>query len=159
MDQKQFDLFQTGIQWVADEMRRDHEGSAPNGLRHRQTTWAAGRVTDEVINYHSENSSIGFEGTVVCPTAGCVAGNFCAINGDTFILPRKGYVGAYAAVVEHVVDDEGAVYMIGYRGMKLAGLTPVEADRLFNSNNSRADVIWLAKQIAENHGYTLEVIT
>ena len=62
MDIKQFNEFQTAIQWVVDEQRRkDATVWEDTPLEHRQAFWAVGRTKRGIIsaNFKGESCSTG----------------------------------------------------------------------------------------------------
>lgn len=166
MNEKQFDLFQTGIQWVADEARFHRTQRVNNWVRGArrwlQRTWAQGVLLGNVHSVRDPQTGRMIDVQAVCPTACCVAGNFCAINGDTFVsaagtlFPRQGET--YVEGLQWVMDEDENMHLIGQRGRALTGMTENEANMLFHQNNNSATVIRLAKGIAEAHGHTLNII-
>lgn len=159
MDLKQFEMFQTTIQWVLDEKRITAAHGRHGLIWHRQSWWASGKVTDTVVQARS--STIPFTTSkqfkVICPSAACVAGNIVSAYGDKLVVP-EGAIEECTAIADYCIDDEGRLHLIGDRAAALAGLSTDEAARLFAPNNSRDYVIELATEIASNHGYELELV-
>jgi hypothetical protein len=156
VDQKQFDLFQTAIQWVWDEWHRKIRGDARQGPIHKQVVWAAGTVTDQMVPVaEDETYRWGEWVSVICPTACCVAGNIVMVHGDQFVT--KQMPNEFVAHVEMCIDDHGRVHGISDRAQGLAGLTGSEASRLFHQDNNAHSIVQIAQMIAARHGYELEV--
>jgi hypothetical protein len=159
MDQKGFDLFQSAIQWVADEMNREMGESRAYPMSHNQGFWAEGTVTGPVEGtYQGEE----YHMLAVCPTAGCVAGNIVTLHGDTLVgmdpMMGLGVTRPTFMVVEHCLDDGGEMHAIAARARELVGMTASEARALFSGENSRENVIQLAQVIARNHGFDLTLM-
>jgi len=154
MEQKQFEVFQTAIQWVKDEAERDY---APIGVRHDQATWGNGEIgTDRVMI-----GSVKY--AAVCPSACCLAGNIVLVAGERFVYPVNDDLfdptGA-CVTVDYCVDDEGHLRQIPDRAAELAGLT--DADlwdyNPFAPSHSAEDLISIAEKITKQHGYTLVLV-
>jgi hypothetical protein len=167
MDQKQFDAFQSGVQWVADEaalrkrVAEREEKYEAGHLFHRQRVWASGKAT-AAIRSIVKASGLGTEYTydyqVVCPSGCCLAGSIVQRAGDDFV--RNDYIqpGRTVETVDHCMDAEGNVHLISQRARELAGLSETEASRLFHQDNGSDTILRLAKEVAVNHGYNLEII-
>jgi hypothetical protein len=150
VDQKQFNIFQEAIQWVADEARHKAEGERSHGLKHLQAEWGMGRTVAERLVAHPSYR-------VVCATACCVAGNIVLLNGDRFVSDSALPADCTVAV-QSCVTAEGDVMDIDDRAIELAGLSEGEAAMLFGGANSWTDIVEMAIQIAKVHGFELEVI-
>lgn len=154
MDSKQFEEFQTGVQWVQDEARSDTR----HGLvRHNQKTWARGRVKNEVVT--DEMSSRWMP---VCASACCLAGNIVLAHGDTFVVPAYDSFQGVAEMggechVDYCMDDEGKIHSINERAIELAGLTDLQAGALFFEGMTAAKIVSYAAAVAEENGYHLDV--
>jgi len=162
MDQKQFNEFQTAIQWVVDEKRRkdDAEQWKPALLEHRQQYWAVGETQPGIIAapFPRDGVHVSLDWHPVCATGCCVAGNMVLAHGDQFIAPAASAAVGLTVTVEQCIDEDGMVHKISTRAKEIGGLTDSEAGRLFHQDNSAATIARLATNIAHNHGYTLEVI-
>lgn len=158
MNEKQFDLFQGAIQWVADEQKfhRGETDERVSNVQHQQTLWAQGPTTGEDVEATNRYGTQQ-RATVVCPTSACVAGNICVLNGDKFVIDGTAPSG-FVRSVDHVVDDEGQMHTIKRRAIDLVGITDGEAQLLFNGDNTRTAVIKRAQLVAERHGRTLNLI-
>lgn len=149
MDQKQFNVFEQGIQWVKDE--RDHPEQR-TGVEHNQGTWGWGKVMSK-LGITAKNSHQSW--LPVCPSACCLAGNIVLIAGDKFVIP-EGYEGD--CNVDYCLTGEGEVENIAERAKDLAGLTDGEAQMLFEGSNSADHIIDMATRIADRNGYELNLL-
>jgi|SRR5262245_32908516 len=153
MDKKQFELFQEAVQWVLDEKRASEKGRKHNRIWHKQKFWGQGEVTDESVTQVGTSLTM----SVVCPSAACLAGNVVLLHGDRMVaLVNHGRPGDVVQA-DYCADDKDRVYMIGTRARQLLGITSEEA-AIFGGDHSRRLVIEMAKEIAENHGYKMELI-
>jgi len=153
MNRKQFELFQTAIQWVVDEHREPTHSPS-----HLQSTWAVGRVLfDKVTAYRRKDRPKTFQ--VVCPTACCVAGDICLTNGDTFVVGCDEEPVRYntAIAVDYVVDEDGKLHEIGARARSLVGITGPEANELFEGGNRVEDITRVATSIAARRDFDLDL--
>lgn len=157
MDIKQFELFQGAIQWVVDQHNR---GTNTSVLEHDQGNWGEG-ILSPTPEWRKDTDGLAY--AVVCPTAGCVAGNIVAMNGDQFVIGMapefvKANVHRKMEVqVQECWSADDGIHTIPGRARELAGLTPGEATRLFNGDNDVDDIVNIAHMIATNHGYQLEL--
>lgn len=165
MNQKQFDLFQSAIQWVFDEQRASDRHTKHSPIWHRQGLWGMGTVTDQVITAKSiqldkeEKQTYQRSYQVMCTSAACVAGNIVLINGDQMVAVANPEVSpGLIAYAEYCIDDQRTVHSIGDRAQRLTGISPAEAGALFGGGLSRPDVISVATRIATHHGYQLELV-
>lgn len=149
MDQKQFNLFEQGIQWVKDEADHPEQRSGP---QHQQSTWGWGKV-QKVFGIKAKNSAQTW--VPVCPSSCCLAGNIVLINGDKFVIP-EGYEGD--CNVDYCLTVEGEVESISERARDLAGLTDGEAQSMFEGSNSPDYIIEYAAVIADRNGYELNLL-
>jgi hypothetical protein len=149
MEQKQFDLFEQGIQWVKDE--RDHPEQR-SGWQHVQSTWGWGKVMSK-FGIKAKNSHQSW--VPVCSSACCLAGNIVLTNGDKFVV-QEGFQGDVN--VDYCLTPEGEVENIAERAKDLAGLTDYEASTLFEGSNSADFLIEYAATVAERNGYELNLL-
>lgn len=155
MSEKQFDLFQTGIQWVKDEQERSTRHS---NLRHQQSTWGIGRLMKAI-----KRTKQGTQVYPVCTTACCLAGNIVLANGDTMVVPAAAVPqelidNEVAVNVDYCMDAEGNFHSIHERAKVLAGLTEAEATYLFDGCRSAHAQIEYAQDVAARNGYTLDLV-
>jgi hypothetical protein len=151
MDQKQFDLFATGIQWVKDEAERDYTAQ----VRHNQGTWGLGRIREGIRRLRKNTVQQYF--TPVCPSACCLAGNIVLANGDEMVLPAEMAAGRDTSHVDYCMDAEGEVYHIRERATQVAGLTISESAWLFDACRTAESQIKHAQVIADRYGFTLDL--
>lgn len=156
MDKKQFELFQSAIQWVADEQRRKKQRDPKSGVIHEQNCWGAGKIIDWIKAHISNSPREQF--AQVCPSACCLAGNIVLLNGDRMVtLDQTAVLGDFENV-ENCLDEEGRLHSISTRAQQLAGLTGPQATRLFAGENYADQIIEYAQEIAVKNGYELEVL-
>ena len=152
MDQKQFDLFATGIQWVKDEAERDYTAQ----VRHNQGIWGLGRIKEGIRRLRKNSTYQYF--APVCPSACCLAGNIVLANGDEFVIPAELAAGKDTSHVDYCMDAEGEIHHIRDRAQQVAGLTGLDAQALFDANRSPEVLINMAEQIAAREGFTLDLV-
>lgn len=156
MDKKQFDLFQSGVQWVWDDNKRRQAGRPHGGnLHHVQGLWVGGRIIDRIKAKWGEHRR---EMDLVCPTACCLAGNILITNGDRFVVDHEWDIGEQTTSVEYCLDEKDQVHGIQNRAMEVAGLNLAEAQELFEGGNTAESIVESATRIAKEHGYELEVL-
>jgi hypothetical protein len=155
MDRKQFDLFQTAIQWVADEQRRKKQHRRKNGPSHVQSLWGSGKVV-EWINTRWGGRNL--TSSVVCASSCCLAGNIVHLHGDLLVELNSKVRPGNTTTVEHCLDEKGTVHTINERARALVGLTNQQASSLFASSRDAAQIIQQAQVIAARNGYELEVM-
>ena len=174
MDEKGRDLLETSVQWVQDEERRrqrEVEKAAraknwkevqreepTNGLYHYQGSWGRG-IAQRAIKAVIDNTLGAYEttATVVCGTSGCLAGNIVLVAGDEFVFPGTITPGCDVDV-DHCIDAEGNIHQIRQRAQDLLGVNSNEANRMFNGDLSRNQVIHVAKVTAKSYGHELNII-
>lgn len=166
MNGKQFDRFQSALQWVADE-ERAVEAAERSSLVHTQETWVFGRVgkpyTGPLSQTVNEECSpewarqiLDKQFSEVCATNCCFAGNVVIANGDTIIA--SGFIEGDLASPAMCVDADGNVHTIAKRATDLLGITPTQARDMFDGNNEPAMLYQRGARIAEAYGHELRVI-
>ena len=175
MTDKQFDLFQSAVQWVKDEARTQAKAKRwrkaykkmQKGVRHYQGNWGSGLIKRDGRSVKNG----GYQWREVCPSSACLAGNIVLMNGDTFVsaLRNPAYEEllkrqeAAEVAVEITVDyciprDSTQVYMIEHRAAELVGIDHQQAAALFAGGNTAEHVIHNAERVAEAHGRELQLI-
>lgn len=125
------------LQQVRDKILLESE-------QHDQGTWLV--VSQDVV--------VDNIASVSCATAACVAGWACVLTGDRAVIGQGDIVlvgehaGSYS--VAKVITPEGEVAWIDKRAGKLLGLNIDEYEELFDSDNTREEVLdMLDELIAE----------
>ena len=125
-----------------------------------QRVWAEGSLTDTVVEGYSDVSGGNSYFKVYCGTSFCLAGNICAEEGDTFVVPSW-YPGLSVShdepvPVNAVVTSEGGYRSISRRARGLLGITDFEAGELFDEDNATiTELRAAAARIASNYGQEL----
>jgi len=166
MDLKQFNLFQGAIQWAVDEDKRlnglTYDTAKTSPLEHDQQMWAFGKIDKSVEPLTWEiGSDFKCQYLAICPTTGCVAGNIVLTAGEQFVVPQFASIEMMPQVpfmAEYCWSPENGFQEIRLRAEDLAGLTHDEATDLFEGANTLDKIVELAYKIADNHGYTLELV-
>lgn len=163
MDLKQFDLFQSAIQWAVDEDRRlnaEEVTAKTSPLEHDQNLWAFGTIDKSIEPLTWEIDGGKFAYNVICPSSGCVAGNIILTAGEQFVVPKfKGIeLMDVPFMAETCWSPENGFHNIDDRAEELAGLDHSEAVDLFDGDNDIDRIVDVAYQIAFNHGYTLKLV-
>lgn len=166
MNEKEFDRFQTALQWVADDADARAHGEDRDGLRHHQDTWGegfvlpGGPVKETTVKNHFTEQTVIVKWSAVCATDCCLAGNVVIANGDVMLVSSRSIEGHERGEVEvsHCMSAEGDVHDIPTRAQELLGLTAGEAHALFDGGNTAQDLLWRGKGIAAEYGHELRII-
>lgn len=157
MNRKQFDLFNTAVQWTVDEDRRKKAGLPENGMAHEQGEWGYG-----ILSYKSKTvevrGELGYR--AICPTAGCLAGNIVVTAGDQMVgvVPKDAVYENDHEIMADWCWDGKHLHDIEIRARQLVGISPEESDPLFYAGNTVKCIVELSTVIAERHGHQLVIV-
>lgn len=144
---------------------RDHIDNDPNSWD--QNTWFSVKLNSEVLAFEdSKTFEVEIIGLEKCGTAACAAGWTVILGGDEDDQPQvsKTDVANRLFIINNRIPDVSYAVqasmtkggdMISERAKELLGLTDIEASGLFNAANSRADLEFWFKRIAERAGEEL----
>lgn len=130
-----FELLDQALAWA--EASRDHKNLGEGLPRWDQSVWFHDPQSPEGDEYVLDN---------FCGTSCCIAGYVATRNGEKPLIEE--YLD-YAMVVRL---KDGTVENIDFHARNLLGLTPEEATRLFEMENTLDDLRRIVAELKEAYG-------
>ena len=144
------DRLREAVEWAEREHERDMQGKTS---KWEQDHWIMAEVGNAIrVTADGERKRVL---NIACGSTGCIAGNVCAGERDTFIVDDWHDYGRRVDAEEVLPRGSKEPVFISDRARDLLGIFDDEADRLFDGSNSISDVRDIATEIAADRGLTL----